>query len=109
METHIFTETLDWLAFTVPQATVDEMSPVVGGEWFETTTGFRGYPTCWLTNQGRHGMGKLGTGAPRNAKEVHVDLSGGIVSTWDESKIRSRPDLGLCPWGTRDPDGCGPG
>lgn len=89
MDHHIFTETLDWLAFTVPQATVDEMSLVVGGEWFETTTGFRGYPTCWLTNQGRQGVGKLGTGAPRNPKEVHVDLSAGIVSTWDESKIRS--------------------
>jgi DNA relaxase NicK len=89
MDDRIFTETIDWLAFTVPQATVDEMSPVVGGEWFETTTGFRGYPTCWLTNQGRHGVGKLGTGAHRNPKEVHVDLSAGIVSTWDESKIRS--------------------
>ena len=89
MNDRIFTETLDWLAFTVPQATVDEIGPVVGGEWFETTTGFRGYPTCWLTNQGRHGVGKLGTGAPRNAKEVHVDLSAGIVSTWDEAKIRS--------------------
>ena len=77
MDNRIFTETLDWLSFTVPQATVEELGPVVGGEWFETTTGFRGYPTCWLTNQGRHGVGKLGTGARRNAKEVHVDLSGG--------------------------------
>lgn len=89
MDDRIFTATLDWLAFTVPQATVDEMSPIVGGEWFETTTGFGGYPTCWLTNQGRHGVGRLGTGAPRNPKEVHVDLSAGIVSTWDEAKIRS--------------------
>ena len=89
MDHHIFTETLDWLAFTVPQATVDEINTVVGGEWFERTTGFRGYPTCRLTNQGRHGVGKLGTGAPRNPKEVHVDLSAGIVSTWDEVKIRS--------------------
>ena len=89
MDHCIFTETLDWLAFTVPQATVDEISPVVRGEWFETTTGFRGYPTCWLTTQGRQGVGKLGTGTPRNRKEVHVDLSGGIVSSWDEAKIRS--------------------
>jgi len=89
MDDRIFTETLDWLAFTVPQATVDEMRAIVGGEWFETTTGFRGYPTCWLTNQGRRGVGKLGTGAPRNVKEIHVDLSAGIVSTWDEAKIRS--------------------
>lgn len=89
MDDRIFTETLDWLAFTVPHTTVDEIISLIEGEWFETTTGFRGYPTCWLTNQGRHGMGKLGTGAPRNAKEVHVDLSAGIVSTWDESKVRN--------------------
>ena len=63
MDKNIFTATLDWLAFTVPQATVDEIGPVVGGDWFETTTGFRGYPTCWLTNQGRHGVGKLGNGS----------------------------------------------
>src|SRR6185295_1305754 len=84
-----FTETLDWLAFTVPQATVDEIGPVAGGERFEAPTVFRGYPTCSLTNQGRRGVGELGTGAPRKAHEVHVDLSGVIVSTWDEAKIRS--------------------
>jgi len=89
MDDRIFTVILDWLAFTVPQATIDEIGELLGGEWFETPTGFRGYPTCWLTNQGRHGVGKLGTGAPRSPKEVHVDLSGGIVSTWEEAKIRS--------------------
>jgi len=89
MDDRIFTALIDWLAFTVPQATVEELGPLIGGDWFETTTGFRGYPTCWLTNHGRHGVGKLGTGAPRNVKEVHVDLSAGIVSTWDEAKIRT--------------------
>jgi phage replication initiation protein len=88
MNAQTFTETIDWLAFTVPQATVDEVRNVLGGEWFQTETGFRGYPTCWLTTNGRQGVGKLGTGAHRNAKEVHVDLSAGIVSTWDEAKIR---------------------
>ena len=29
------------------------------------------------------------TGAPRNLREVHVDFSEGIVSTWNEAKIRS--------------------
>ena len=89
MDDRIFTVILDWLAFTVPQATVDEIGELLGGEWFETPTGFRGYPTCWLTNQGRHGVGKLGTGAPRSSKEIHVDLSAGMVSTWKESKIRT--------------------
>jgi hypothetical protein len=31
----------------------------------------------------------LGTGAHRNPNEVHVDLSDGIVSTWDEAKVRT--------------------
>ncbi len=89
MDNCIFTVILDWLAFTVPQATVDEIRELLGGDWFEAATGFRGYPVCWMTNHSRHGLGKLGTGAPRKAKEVHVDLSAGIVSTWEETKIRS--------------------
>jgi len=89
MNAQLFTETIDWLAFTVPQATMDEVRTVLGGEWFQTETGFRGYPTSWLTTNGRQGVGKLGTGAHRNPKEVHVDLSGGIVSTWDETKVRT--------------------
>ena len=89
MDDRIFTVILDWLAFTVPKASGEEIGELLGGEWFENATGFRGYPTCWMTNQSRHGVGKLGTGAPRNPKEVHVDLSAGIVSTWEESKIRS--------------------
>jgi phage replication initiation protein len=39
--------------------------------------------------QGKTGVAKLGTGAPRNPKEVHVDLSAGIVSQWDETKLKS--------------------
>lgn len=89
MDNRIFTVIFDWLAFTVPHASVEEISTLLGGEWFETATGFRGYPTCWMTNPGRHGVGKLGKGAPRNPKEVHVDLSAGIVSTWEEPKIRN--------------------
>ena len=109
MDGQVFTETLDWLAFTVPQATVEELSPVVGGEWFEGPTGFRGYPTCWLSNHSRHGVGKLGTGAPRKAKEVHVDLSGGDRLHLGRIENPQRPDLDLCPRGSRDPDGYGPG
>ena len=43
------------------------------------------------------------TGAPRNLREVHVDFSEGIVSTWNEAKIRSVLNLGLCPWGAMTP------
>jgi|SRR5215831_10985808 len=53
MNSQPFTETLEWLAFSVPQATVDEVRTAIGREWFETETGFSGYPTSWLTTNGR--------------------------------------------------------
>jgi hypothetical protein len=43
MDDRIFTVILDWLAFTVSQATVDMIGELLGGEWFEALTGFRGY------------------------------------------------------------------
>jgi len=84
-----FTQTIDWLAFTLPKADVDEVVKTIGGDWFQSETGFRGYPVARLMTQGKTGVAKLGTGAPRNPKEVHVDLSAGIVSQWDETKLKS--------------------
>jgi DNA relaxase NicK len=84
-----FTQTIDWLAFTLPKADVDEVIKTIGGDWFQSETGFRGYPVARLMTQGKTGVGRLGTGAPRNPKEVHVDLSAGIVSEWDEAKIKT--------------------
>lgn len=84
-----FTHTVDWLSFTVPDASIEEVITIVGGEWFESETGFRGYPVGWMSVQGRQGVGKIGTGAPRNLREVHVDLSAGIVSSWNEDKIKA--------------------
>src|SRR5262245_42433716 len=89
MNAQPFTETLDWLAFTVPQATVEEVRTGVRGDWVGAGAGVRGEPDSWLTTKGRQGVGKLGTGAHRNPHEVHVDLSGGIVSTWEEAKVRT--------------------
>jgi len=82
-----FSQTLDWLAFTIPNGTVEDTTQAVGGGWIKVEHGFRGYPVCWVTKYGRQGVGKLGTGAHRNGKEIHVDLSGGIVSNWDEATI----------------------
>jgi phage replication initiation protein len=62
---------------------------LIGGDWFQSETGFRGYPVAQLMTEGKTGVGKLGTGAPRNPKEVHVDLSAGIVSQWDETKLKT--------------------
>ena len=83
-----FTQTIDWLAFTIPTITVDEVIRTIGGDWFQSETGFRGYPKAQLMTQGKTGVGKLGTGAPRSPKEVHVDLSAGIVSQWDEARLK---------------------
>ena len=84
-----FTQTIDWLAFTLPKAQVADVIALIGGDWFQSETGFRGYPVAQLMTQGKNGVGKLGTGAPRNPKEVHVDLSAGIVSQWDETKLKT--------------------
>jgi phage replication initiation protein len=84
-----FTQTIDWLAFTLPKAEVTDVITLIGGDWFQSETGFRGYPVAQLMTQGKTGVGKLGTGAPRNPKEVHVDLSAGIVSQWDETKLKT--------------------
>lgn len=84
-----FTLLVDWLAFTLPDASADTVKEMIGGEWIENQAGFRGYPTCWLTADGSRGIGKLGTGASRKPREVHVDLSGGIVSPWEPSRLRT--------------------
>lgn len=83
-----FTLTIDWLAFTLPDVSVQEMMSVVGGEWTKVKAGFRGYPLSWIWAEGSRGVGKLGTGAPRRSHEVHVDLSAGIVSTWPLDQVR---------------------
>lgn len=85
---HAFTLTMDWLAFTIPKASREEVMQCVGGQWSQCETGFRGYPKCWMTLNGSRGMGKLGTGAFGRPSEVHVDLSAGIVSTWELEKVR---------------------
>ena len=83
-----FTLTIDWLAFTLPEASVQETISVLGGDWTKGKTGFRGYPLSWISAQGPRGVGKLGTGAPRRPRELHVDLSAGIVSTWSLDKVQ---------------------
>lgn len=79
-----FTLTIDWLAFTLPYAFPFEVMDVLGGEWSQARSGFRGYPDSWtMTADGSRGIGKIGSGVPSRPREVHVDLSGGIVSAWE--------------------------
>jgi phage replication initiation protein len=83
-----FTLTIDWLAFTVLAATAEETMRILGGDWSKAKAGFRGYPLSWIRADGVRGVGKLGTRAPRRPNEIHVDLSGGIVSTLTLEQIR---------------------
>lgn len=77
-----FTLTIDWLAFTLPNMSVRNVVEKLGGDWTDIQKGFRGYPKCLIYRAAEGGVGKLGTGALRDPMEVHVDLSGGIVSSW---------------------------
>ena len=84
-----FTLTIDWLAFTLPEASAHDVMRVVGGEWTKGKAGFRGYPVSWILADSSRGVGLLGTGSPRRLREVHVDLSAGIVSSWELSKVQT--------------------
>ena len=77
-----FTQTADYLAFTLPKTAVADIQGRIGGDWVEAPTGFRGYPIAYVSADGTGGVGKLGTGAPRCPAETHTDLTGGIVSQW---------------------------
>ena len=87
--THAFTLTMDWLAFTLPDVSAQEVMRQIGGEWTKGKAGFRGYPLSWILTDTSRGVGMLGTGAPRQPREVHADLSAGIVSPWDLSRVRN--------------------
>ncbi len=84
-----FTLTIDWLAFTLPSGSVEDTMHILGGDWTKSEVGFRGYPLSWLRAGAGRGVGKLGTGALRAPREVHVNLSAGIVASWPLEKVRT--------------------
>jgi len=84
-----FTLSIDWLAFTVLASRPQETMQVLGGEWRKAKGGFRGYPLSWIRSDRVQGVGKLGTNAPRRPNEIHVDLSGGLVSALTLEQIRA--------------------
>ena len=88
-----FLFSVDWLAFTVPSSTVEEVQQRVGGEWMELKKGFNGYPRAWLNVSTGGGSGRMGTGMPHRTREVHVSLSGEIVSAWEAEKVQA-----ICRW-----------
>lgn len=84
-----FTLTIDWLAFTLPNTSARETMEVLGGDWTKAEGSFRRYPISWITASSGRRIGKLGTGALRDPREVHVDLSAGIVAPWPHDKVRA--------------------
>lgn len=84
-----FTLILDYLAFTLPSSTFEEVASVIGGSWSKIDAGYLGYPCCWVMEGDSRGVGKIGMGAPRKPQETHVNLSGGIVSEWTHELYQS--------------------
>lgn len=84
----VFTLTIDWIAFTLPSASAAAVMQRIEGDWSKRKGGFRCYPDSWVLNHA-HGVGLLGTGARREPREVHVDLSAGIVSSWDLPAVKN--------------------
>lgn len=80
---------LGWLRFTVPEATADEAIRLVGGDWIPDEKGFQGYTNGWICRGSTGGLGRLGTGAKRAPREVHVDLSQELISGWSYEKFQS--------------------
>ena len=96
-----FLFSVDWLAFTVPRCTPEEAQERMGGEWMKLEKGFYGYPRAWLSLSAGGGSGRIGTGMPHRADEVHVSLSGTIVSAWEPQKVQA-----VCRW-IKEKDGHG--
>jgi phage replication initiation protein len=77
---------------------VEEVQQRVGGEWMELKKGFNGYPRAWLNVSTGGGSGRMGTGMPHRTREVHVSLSGEIVSAWESDELKghgTRVDVAL--------------
>jgi hypothetical protein len=84
-----WTCSLGWLRFTVPNATVDEVMTLVGGDWIADEKGFRGYALGWICRGHAGGLGRIGTGSKRAPQEVHVDLSQELISDWSYEHFQS--------------------
>ena len=80
---------LGWLRFTVPDALISEIKTLLGGDWIADDKGFQGYSQGWICRGTTGGLGRIGTGAKRAPKEVHVDLSQEMLSGWTFEKFQS--------------------
>jgi DNA relaxase NicK len=61
---------------------------LVGGDWIKSEKGFAGYMEGWLSRGESGGLGRIGTGAARSPREVHVDLSQELIGGWTYQKFQ---------------------
>ena len=66
-----FLFSVDWLAFTVPSSTVEEVQNWVGGDWMEIEKGFNGYP---LSQHGRRKRAHGNGDAPPSSRGPRLPL-----------------------------------
>jgi phage replication initiation protein len=79
---------IGWLRFTVPTSTVEILKTVLGeGDWIRDEKGYEGYREVWCCRGNDSGYGRIATGAKRNPREVHVDLSQELISHWTFEKF----------------------
>ena len=57
-------------------------------DWIQDQKGFLGYAQGWLCRGPAGGLGRIGTGAKRAPREVHVDLSQELISDWSYEKFQ---------------------
>ncbi|MFO0733720.1 MAG: hypothetical protein U0361_22735 [Nitrospiraceae bacterium] len=72
-ESQGFTQSIDWLSFTVPDMALDEVLIKLGGDWIDSEKGFRGYPVAKLMTQGK--------GASANSGRVLIAMCVKSTST----------------------------
>jgi len=84
-----FSLSVDYLRFTVPASTVDEVTAHVPGDWIEAKTGFRGYSKMMVAPVANGGLGRIGYANPQRPTEVHVDLTGGCLAGWTYNELRA--------------------
>lgn len=83
-----FSSSVDYLGFTVRGVALKDVTDQLGGTFSKLDKGFRGYPIGYLGTSDSGGTGMIGTGAPRNLREIHVDLPGGFLSGWTFERLQ---------------------
>ncbi len=83
-----FTSSIDYLGFTVRGVPLSEVTAQLGGTFCQMEKGFRGYPVGYVGVSDSGGTGMIGTGAPRNPGEIHVDLPGGFLAGWTFAQLQ---------------------